>query len=191
MLTSVKGNITVAFPITSVFFLCLVWLSGMSGRVIRAGAQPPQLQTPLHSALFIFAALMQLRSRFFMKCLNATLILSQNTSSPPYFTHSVPDMLTSVFTSWTGSFVVETWLLHQTSVWVFVRSFTEATSQWKKHPVLWQCGRKLQEQSSLTVRLVSDGLSLVLSIGKKSSFTLKLTKKEVEAVICNFSRFSW
>lgn len=37
-LTLAEENVTATFPITSVFFLCLMWLSGMSGWSIRAVA---------------------------------------------------------------------------------------------------------------------------------------------------------
>lgn len=62
-LSLAEENITVTFPITSVFFLCLVWLSGMSGWSIRARASGGKkikiyyLCYKLHSSLLTFAIL--------------------------------------------------------------------------------------------------------------------------------------
>lgn len=62
----------------------------------------------------------------------------------------------------------------------------------EKHPVLWPCGRKEQEQSSLAVKLVSDMVSLALPMEKKKKkqLCIEMNCKSFKAVICKILVFA-
>ena len=65
----------------------------------------------------------------------------------------------------------------------------------EKHPVLWPCGRKEQEQSSLAAKLVSDMVSLALPMEKKKrkrkkQLCIEMSCKSFKAVICKILVFA-